>query len=150
MSERAPTVREGVHGRTSPDRQGGDITSRTLTTPIVRKRMPPMENAKHSGLGIASFCVSLLTALGIFATIAVASVMELSTPGGMDEDAPSTVIVGLIIIAGILIAFGSAIAGLASCFQRDRLKIFGILGAGIGGLAALATLGLIVIGLTMP
>ena len=82
-----------------------------------------MENQKHSGLGIASFITSIVSGILIFLVIVIAGVMEASSPGGMDEESTSAVMVGLFLFAFLgaaLIALGLGIAGL---LQKERKKI---------------------------
>lgn len=109
-----------------------------------------MDRPKHSGLGVASFCISMLTGAVVFAMIVIATMMELASPDGMDEESPAAIVLGLVLLAGILVAFISAVLGFVSCFQADRTKVFGILGAVIGGTITFATLALIAVGLAMP
>lgn len=82
----------------------------------------------HSGLGISSFILSISTGILIFFLIIVAGVMESTTPGGMDEESVGAVLVGLFLFAFIfldLLALGLGIAGLV---QKDRKKVFAVLG----------------------
>lgn len=72
--------------------------------------------------------------------------MEAPTPGGIDDESPAAVILGLILLGtmlGCLTATGLGIAGLC---QKDKEKVFSILGIifSIGPLGI--TLLLIVIG----
>ncbi|KAA2284581.1 hypothetical protein [Arenimonas fontis] len=102
--------------------------------------------SKHSGLGIAAFVISLVAGIAIFAAIVVAGVMEASRPGGLDENSPEAVLLGLVLIALLfmdVVALGLGIAGL---FQRERRKIFAILGTVFSGLTILGTVFLIVLG----
>lgn len=83
---------------------------------------------KHSGLGIASFVVSITAAIFIFVLIAVAGALELSTPGGIDEESVSVMMIGLLLFAFLsasVVALGLGIGGL---FQNDRKNVFAILG----------------------
>ena len=87
-----------------------------------------MEEQKHSGLGIASFITSIVSGILIFLVIVIAGVMEASTPGGMDEESAGAVMVGLFLFAFLgaaLVALGLGIGGL---LQKERKKIFAILG----------------------
>ncbi len=105
-----------------------------------------MNERKHSGMGIASFITSVACAVVTFALIVVAGVMEASTPGGMDEKSAAAVAVGLGLLASLgvcLIALGLGVAGM---LQRDRKKIFAVLGAIIAAAIVLGTVGLMVIG----
>lgn len=86
-----------------------------------------MEN-KHSGLGIASFIISTVVCALTFILLMVAGAIEVSTPGGMDENSVEAVIIGMLFIGFMLLellAAGLAIAGLC---QKNRLKLFPILG----------------------
>ena len=40
---------------------------------------------KHSGIGVASFIISLVMAVAAFGLITFAGVVEATTPGGMEE-----------------------------------------------------------------
>ena len=102
---------------------------------------------KHSGLGIASFALSLLMSAGIFFIIMAAGVIETARPGGLDENSPAAVVIGLIVLAAgfaNLVAMGLGIAGL---FQKDRNKVFAILGTCFATLATILTAAVIVVGL---
>jgi Na+-driven multidrug efflux pump len=101
---------------------------------------------KHSGLAIASFATSTVSGVAIFATIVVAGVMEASTPGGMDEKAVGTIIIGLLIFLFLgcaLVALGLGIAGL---FQRNRKKVFAILGITFSAMEVLVTAVIMLLG----
>lgn len=102
---------------------------------------------KHSGLGIASFIISIIAGLLLLTIIAAAGYFEATMPGGMSEDSIQAMIVGLIIIlaaAGELVAFS---LGVVSLFAKDRKKIFGILGTLFSAGAVAGTMGLFLIGL---
>ncbi|HLS83500.1 MAG TPA: hypothetical protein VK016_02450 [Arenimonas sp.] len=106
-------------------------------------------NLKHSGMGIASFIISLVVGFAIFVAIIIAGVMETSTPGGLDENSPEAMLLGLVLIALLfadVVALGLGVAGL---FQRERRKVFAILGTIFAGTAVLGTIALIVIGNSM-
>jgi len=103
----------------------------------------------HSGIGIASFVIACLGGLAMLGLIVMAGVMETSSPGGMDEDSASAVLLGLSMIG---IAFGlvlSAILGIVSLFQTTRKKLFGILGLSISVVIEALFLSILVIGLMM-
>lgn len=53
---------------------------------------------KHSGIGIASFAMSLGILIVTFILVVVAGVMEASTPGGINEESPAAIMLGLAII----------------------------------------------------
>ena len=84
---------------------------------------------RHSGIGIASFVVSIIAGIAMFFLTIAAGVIEVSTPGGMHERSPVAIILGLSLLAFwflSLVALGLGIGGL---FQRSRKRLFAILGA---------------------
>ena len=106
-----------------------------------------MEEQKHSGLGIASFITSIISGILTLVLIGVAGVMQASTPGGMDEKSAGAVVVGLFMIfflGASLVALGLGIGGL---IQKDRKKIFAILGTVFAAITFLGTILLMMVGL---
>jgi hypothetical protein len=104
---------------------------------------------KHSGLGILAFILSVITGVLMFTTFVCAGVMEMSTPGGLDESSTMAIVVGLSIflLIGIdLLACGLAIGGLC---QANRRKVFAVLAicCSLGGVAT--TAGFLCLGLMM-
>lgn len=108
-----------------------------------------MEEQKHSGLGVASFVTSLISGVLIFLLLAVAGVMEASTPGGISEDSASAMVVGLLLFVFLgvaLVALGLGIGGLV---QRDRKKIFALLGSIFSVATLICTIAIIALGMSM-
>jgi hypothetical protein len=101
---------------------------------------------KHSGLGIASFVISILAGVAIFLLVAAAGVLEATTPGGMDEKAPAAILLGLGIIALVLLDLVALALGIAAFFQADRNKIFAILGTIFSAVMIVGTVALIAYG----
>ncbi|MGN5518756.1 hypothetical protein VF673_07705 [Halopseudomonas sp. Lyrl_26] len=104
---------------------------------------------KHSGVGIASFVTSIVAGVLIFLLVIIAGVLEVSTPGGMDEESIAAVLIGLFLFAFLgaeLLALGLGIGGL---IQKDRKKIFAILGVVFSATALLITLFILFLGLAM-
>lgn len=94
---------------------------------------------KHSGLGIASFLISLMAGFGLLATIVAAlvvrSVLTRHTHGDEVHVARMVFVVlllGLILLD--LVALGLGIAGLA---QAERKKLFAILGTAFAAIPIL-------------
>lgn len=104
---------------------------------------------KHSGLGIASFALSLLMGLIILGLVITAGVMEVTTPGGVDEESPQAVVLGCFLIIAMLADLAALGLGIGGLIQKDRKKIFAILGTVFSGLTLLGTLGLMVAGTAM-
>jgi hypothetical protein len=101
----------------------------------------------HSGLGIASFVISIIASLIVFVLVVMAGVMTVRAGGQMDEESPEAVIVGCSILAGCMLYFigiGLAIGGLC---QRNRHKVFPVLGLVLNIIFLLGIAGLMVIGI---
>jgi len=100
----------------------------------------------HAGMGVASFIISIPVGILLFAVFVIAGVMEASTPGGIDEDAPILALIGLFML-GLLglevVAFGLGIGGLC---QPRRRKLFAILGMVFAAMGLLSTAALMIIG----
>jgi uncharacterized membrane protein len=108
-----------------------------------------MEEQKHSGLGIVSFITSIVSGILIFLLIVIAGVMEVSTPGGMDERSAGAMMVGLflfVFLGASLVALGLGIAGL---LQKDRKKIFAILGTIFSAVTIVGMIFIVMLGLAM-
>ena len=104
---------------------------------------------QHSGLGISSFIVSLAAAIFIFATLIIAGNLANSTPGGLSEDSNEAMFIGFAIIGLVLLSLIALGLGIAGLFQKDRLKVFPILGTIFSSLTILGTVALILLGLSM-
>lgn len=111
---------------------------------------PPMHvygERKHSGVGIASFVLAIFSSVALFALFVVAGVMEASTPGGINEESPEAVVVGLCLFAFLFLCFFAFVLGIGSLFQGDRKKLFGILGSLFAMMTLLGTVALVILGL---
>lgn len=102
---------------------------------------------KHSGLGISSFIISAATGVAMFVLIMLAGVLETTTAGGMDEESVAAVLIGLFMFGFLFIDLLAVGLGIAGLFQKDRKKIFAILGVVIAVATILMTLLLLVVGL---
>jgi len=102
---------------------------------------------KHSGLGIASFALSIVVGVAVFVVFAVAGIVETTTPGGMDEESPAAILIGLGIFGASGLGLVALGLGVASFFQAGRKKLFGILGVVFSAGILLVTAGMIVLGL---
>ncbi len=105
---------------------------------------------KHSGLGIASFIVSLMVGAVEFLVIMAAGIIEATTPGGMDEQSMAAIVVGLFILGGLMANMAGVGLGIAGLVQRDRKKVFSTLGLVFNGTAILGIVMLMVIGTMAP
>ncbi|EGN76467.1 hypothetical protein A28LD_0210 [Idiomarina sp. A28L] len=108
-----------------------------------------MEKKPHSGLGLGSFYTSIVSGIILIILIVSAGYLEASSPGGMDEESSAAIVIGLLMLlslAASLIALGLGISGL---FQKEKKKIFAILGSLISALIIVGTISLIAFGLSM-
>ncbi len=86
------------------------------------------EPSKHTGIGIASFVISIIVGFAEFVLFSIAGMMEANTPGGMDEEDPRVIMLGLGIFGGIALCLLGIGLGIAGVVIRDRRKLFAILG----------------------
>ena len=104
---------------------------------------------KHSGLGIASFAIAITTGLILFFLVATAGFLEVTTPGGIDENSPAAVLMGLALFGGLLLDMLGLALGVAGICQRDRSKLFAVLGVVISSAVLFGALLLIIVGLNV-
>ena len=104
---------------------------------------------KHSGLGIASLVSSIVSGIFQFLVFCVLGAMEASTPGGINEESPGAVVGGLFLLAFLFVAFAALGLGIGGLFQKDRKKIFAVLGTVFSACVFFGTLFVLLIGLAM-
>jgi hypothetical protein len=101
---------------------------------------------QHSGMGIASFVISLVMGVIVFVLIVVAGVAEASTPDGLSENSPVAVLLGLLIIGCLVVSAVGLDLGIAALAQRGRKHVLSVLGTTFNGVIIVGTLLLVVIG----
>lgn len=101
---------------------------------------------KHSGLGIASFAISILFGTLLFVLVGIAAYVEATTPGGMGETSGTATMLGIGFLGLLAIGLVGVGLGIAGLFQPERRKLFSILGLSFSVVAMLAFSGLYVIG----
>jgi hypothetical protein len=104
---------------------------------------------KHSGIGITAFIISLAMAIIAFVIVIIAGVIEASSPGGMDESSAAAVVVGLLIIGCLLIQLAALGLGIAGLIQKNRKKIFAVLGTVFSGMTLVGVVFLMLVGTMM-
>lgn len=107
---------------------------------------PVLAPSRHSGLGIAALILSVGSGIVLFLLIVIAGYAEMTTPGGMDQSAPGTMLVGLGLIGTIALEVVALALGIAGALQRDRHRLFPILGLVCAVGILLGTAGLLVLG----
>jgi len=101
---------------------------------------------KHSGIGIASFGISVAVGILMVALLGMAAVLSAHRVQG-NPNYPGQTLVGLaaiFLMAADVLAVG---LGIASVCQTGRQRLFGILGLVFSGGTILGTLALIIIGI---
>lgn len=104
---------------------------------------------KHSGPGIASFVISLVTGILLFVLIVMAAVVSVGTQGRQVEESPVMLILGLAMLALVLVDLVALGLGIGGLCQKDRQKIFAILGTAFSTLTLLAVILLLILGSQM-
>jgi len=123
-----------------------DLPPPLFAPPRAVPTVPATVVRKHSWLGICSFLFSLAGGCVMMLIFGVAAFIEASTPGGIDEESASAVLMGLLMFAVLalhLVGIGLAIGGLT---QQERKKVLSVLGLIFNSLVILVTLVLLVIG----
>ena len=106
----------------------------------------PAGSYRQSGLGIASLILSILIGIMLFVAICFAGFMEAATPGGVSDDSPILVLIGLFVIAGMfgnLVGIVLAAVGLA---QKNRAKAVSVIGLSLNIMCLLGVVALMVLG----
>lgn len=101
----------------------------------------------HSGIGIASFVLGVIALFCLFGVVITAGVLQTSTPGGVPEDSPLSFVVGSLVLLFMLLALLALCLGIAGLVQRNRRKLFAVLGLALSVLSLVSTAGLIFLGL---
>ena len=102
---------------------------------------------KHSGFGVASFSISIAVGLLILVVFVIAGILQVSTPGGMDQHSIKNMVIGLSIIGLLLFDIIAAVFGIIGLFQRERKKLFAILGTIFSLLTVILVIALIIFGI---
>ena len=82
----------------------------------------------------------------MFILIVIAGIMESVQPGGVDEESVAALVLGLLVIGSFFIQMFAFALGIAGLFQRNRYKVFAILGIVFSSLSMFGMIGLIIIG----
>lgn len=101
---------------------------------------------KHSGFGVASFIISISAGLLMFIVFAIAAILQVSTPGGMDRQSIQAIVVGLSMIALLFFDIVAVVLGVVGLFQKERKKVFAIFGIIFSSATVILTMALIIVG----
>ncbi|MFM7028201.1 MAG: hypothetical protein ACKOXK_05960 [Chakrabartia sp.] len=105
-----------------------------------------MENQNSSGLGIASFVISLVSGIALFLLIIMAGILELSTPGGVDEESGGAMILGLFLLLFMGASCVSLVLGIIALSKKQGSNVFPLLGTVFSGIALVGTIGIMILG----
>jgi hypothetical protein len=114
-----------------------------------RQRDVGDQHLKHSGLGIASFIIALLSGIFDFLVVVVAGLLAAGDVP-MDETSPAAIIVGLVIMAAAGVTFIGLGLGIVGVALPNRNKLFAWLGLVFNAMVLLALVGLMCLGALMP
>lgn len=89
---------------------------------LYQQHYQPM---KHSGIGIASFIISIVSGLFFFLFQVIAHIIEPATP---DEGSAVEIVLGLLLFLGLGLSPVGTLLGIAGVFQKNRKRIFAVLG----------------------
>ena len=103
----------------------------------------------HSGIGIASFILSLLCGLTLVGIIIVAMVIGARSGGELDERSPAVMAIGCSALLGLALTLLGLILGIVGIMQKDRKKTFAILGLIFNAVILVGTVALILVGMAM-
>jgi len=109
----------------------------------------PAEPLKHSGAGVASFIISLVAGLAMMIVLIVAGVLGASSGGALDQNDPTTMMIGFGVICDCMLFVVGAVLGIVGLFQGDRKRIFAVLGLIFNLLLVLGVGALVAIGLAL-
>lgn len=102
------------------------------------------QEKKHSGIGIASFVMSLVSITISVVTFTLIATMLPNKE--ISEKSPEAIAIGLAFIAALVISLIGAALGIGGLFQPNRKLLFAILGVCLNVLIVLGVIGLIVLG----
>jgi hypothetical protein len=113
-------------------------------TPLDSK--PLSLEKRHSGIGVASFVISIAVGCFMMALLCVAAILAAQRiPGGRTYPGQSVVGLAVIFLAAVdVVAIG---LGIAAVCQREKNRLFGILGLVFSSLTIVGVIGLIIFGL---
>ncbi|WP_405156058.1 hypothetical protein [Paenibacillus sp. FSL K6-0108] len=129
-----------------------------LFTPYPSAQEDPfVGRLKHSGPGIASFVIGLVSIIGYMLTLVIAtmainsSIGALVTPIQVEEIAlhPAVVLASLAVLVCLILNLAGLILGVIGLILKNRKKVFAIIGTILSGVMILAFAGLIIAGIYM-
>lgn len=126
-------------------------------TPISNDNNNKTAPNKHSGLGISSFILALVSMLGLVIAfiVSVAAAAQFINVDPVDiqssimeggEELSSFIGAGLLMLLAICISFIGLLLGIIGIFIKNRKKVFSIIGTALNGLIVIGTVLMMAIG----
>ncbi len=107
------------------------------------------ETRPQSKLGIASLLTSLLLGFFMLLLFMIAALVELNSPGGMDEESTEAILIGFGFFALLLALLLPIALGIAGLFQQGYSKVLSVMGILISVGVGLLSVTVMLIGLLM-
>lgn len=112
---------------------------------------PPITLLKHSGPGIASLVLGILSLTAYFVILALApaaaeDILQSTTPDTMFESI-YVIIIGVLILVGLLLNLIGMILAIVGLSLKNRKKVIPITGMIFHGIILLITVGLFILGM---
>lgn len=85
------------------------------------------EKLKHSGIGLASFVISIITGIMVWGSMIYGMYLEEIMPH-LSEDAPIFETLAYVAILGAVLCVFGSLLGICGVFHKNRRKIFSVLG----------------------
>lgn len=114
---------------------------------MLENEVVPVMEKKHSGMGIASFVTSIVIGLSIMMCYFFIAFKTVASGGSIDSHSSFAIVTGLIILGLIMFDMIALGLGIAGVIQKDRKKIYAILGIIISAAMILSVVVLMFIGL---
>ncbi len=121
---------------------GRSLVEQTLRTPEVFKN-----EEKESGLGKASFFISIVVAFLMLVSFVVAGILSAGHQVRPGKYYPGQMLVGFFIIGLLGVDVVAVGLGVAALCERGKKRVLGILGLVFSSMTILGTLGLIILGI---
>jgi magnesium-transporting ATPase (P-type) len=95
---------------------------------VIPSNNPSPVAPKHTGMGVVSFIISLLGFFIFVCTIIAGGVIAMKNPDALSQPGGAAVVIGMLILIGFFLCFVGIGLGIAGLVQKDRKKIFALLG----------------------
>ena len=119
-----------------------EISTEDMQTVVSTKQ-------KNSGFGVASFIMGITIGILLLVLFAIAGILSARTPGGMDKQSVQAMVIGLSIMALLFFDVISTVLGIVGLFQKDRKKLFAVLGTIFSSIILLVAVGVIILGIAV-